>query len=178
MLPFGFTQPKEQPRLLQQLSLFYLLPFPRKKLGDLRPWTHHVFLCYLHWKISPPLWPSFSTLRKFVLWLPLFYPLCIYHLHIQPSVRGYTICCVSVNCNFSYHIFCYKIERSSSCLKPSLISKSYAISVWTQIFATALSIVAFTSLISLLGIWKYCSASYIFSLLKLSQPCLQSVSTR
>ena len=42
MLPFGLTQPKEQPRLLQQLSYFYLLPFPRKKLIDLRPWTHHV----------------------------------------------------------------------------------------------------------------------------------------
>jgi len=37
VLPFGLTQPKEQPRLLQQLSRFYLLPFPRKKLGDLRP---------------------------------------------------------------------------------------------------------------------------------------------
>jgi len=34
-LPFGLTQPKERPRLLQQLSRFYLLPFPRKKLGDL-----------------------------------------------------------------------------------------------------------------------------------------------
>ena len=36
VLPLGLTQPKEQPRLLQQLSHFYLLPFPRKKLGDLR----------------------------------------------------------------------------------------------------------------------------------------------
>jgi hypothetical protein len=44
MLPFGLTQPKEQPHLLQQLSCFYLLSFPRKKLGDLRPWTHHVLL--------------------------------------------------------------------------------------------------------------------------------------
>ena len=31
VLPFGLAQPKEQPRLLQQLSRFYLLPFPRKK---------------------------------------------------------------------------------------------------------------------------------------------------
>ena len=31
VLPHGLTQPKEQPRLLQQLSRFYLLPFPRKK---------------------------------------------------------------------------------------------------------------------------------------------------
>jgi len=42
VLPFGLTQPKERPRLLQQLSRFYLLPFPRKKLGNLRTWTHHV----------------------------------------------------------------------------------------------------------------------------------------
>jgi hypothetical protein len=41
-LPFGLNQPKEQPHLLQQLSCFYLLPFPRKKLGDLRTWMHHV----------------------------------------------------------------------------------------------------------------------------------------
>ena len=32
VLPLGFAQPKEQPRLLQQLSRFYLLPFPRKKI--------------------------------------------------------------------------------------------------------------------------------------------------
>ena len=31
VLPLGLTQPKEQPRLLQQLSRFNLLPFPRKK---------------------------------------------------------------------------------------------------------------------------------------------------
>ena len=36
VLPRGLAQPKEQPRLLQQLSRFYLLPFPRKKLGYLR----------------------------------------------------------------------------------------------------------------------------------------------
>ena len=30
VLPLGLAQPKEQPRLLQQLSRFYLLPFPRK----------------------------------------------------------------------------------------------------------------------------------------------------
>ena len=30
-MPFGLTQPKEQPRLLQQLSRFHLLPFPQKK---------------------------------------------------------------------------------------------------------------------------------------------------
>ena len=36
VLPFGLTQPKEWPRHLQQLSRFYLLPFPRKRLGDLR----------------------------------------------------------------------------------------------------------------------------------------------
>ena len=35
VLPLGLTQAKEQPRILQQLSRFYLLPFPRKKLGDL-----------------------------------------------------------------------------------------------------------------------------------------------
>jgi len=35
-------QPKGQPRHLQQLSCFYLLPFRRKKLGDIRPWMHHV----------------------------------------------------------------------------------------------------------------------------------------
>ena len=39
VLPLGLAQPKEQPRLLQQLSHFYLLPFPRKKLGYLRTWT-------------------------------------------------------------------------------------------------------------------------------------------
>ena len=43
MLPLGLGQPKEQPRLLQQLSRFYLLPFPRKKLGYLRTWTPHVY---------------------------------------------------------------------------------------------------------------------------------------
>ena len=32
VLPLGLAQPKEQPRLLQQLSRFYLLPFPRKKI--------------------------------------------------------------------------------------------------------------------------------------------------
>jgi len=42
VFPFGLTQPKEQPRFLQQLSRFYLLPFPRKKLADLRTWMHHV----------------------------------------------------------------------------------------------------------------------------------------
>ena len=36
LLPLVLAQPKEQPRLLQQLSRFYLLPFPRKKLGYLR----------------------------------------------------------------------------------------------------------------------------------------------
>ena len=42
VLPHGLAQLKEQPRLLQQLSRFYLLPFPRNKLGDLRTWTPHV----------------------------------------------------------------------------------------------------------------------------------------
>ena len=42
VLPLGLAKPKEQPRLLQQLSRFYLLPFPRKKLGYLRTWTPHV----------------------------------------------------------------------------------------------------------------------------------------
>jgi hypothetical protein len=46
VLPFGLIQPKEQPRLLQKLSRFYLLPFPRNKLGDLRPWTRHVSALY------------------------------------------------------------------------------------------------------------------------------------
>ena len=32
VLPLGVAQPKEQPRLLQQPSRFYLLPFPRKKI--------------------------------------------------------------------------------------------------------------------------------------------------
>ena len=36
VLPLSLAQPKEQPCLLQQLSHFYLLPFPRKKLGYLR----------------------------------------------------------------------------------------------------------------------------------------------
>jgi len=31
VLPFGLTQSKGQPRHLQQLSCFYLLPFPEKK---------------------------------------------------------------------------------------------------------------------------------------------------
>ena len=44
VLPLGLAQPKEQPRLLQQLSRLYLLPFPRKKLGYLRTWTPQVFL--------------------------------------------------------------------------------------------------------------------------------------
>jgi hypothetical protein len=44
VLPFGLTQPKEQPCLLQQLSRFCLLPFSRKILGDVRPWTHHVHI--------------------------------------------------------------------------------------------------------------------------------------
>ena len=35
VLPRGLAQPEEQPHLLQQLSRFYLLPFPRKKLGYL-----------------------------------------------------------------------------------------------------------------------------------------------
>ena len=42
VLPLGLARPKEQPRLLQQLSRFYLLPFPRKKLGYLTTWTPHV----------------------------------------------------------------------------------------------------------------------------------------
>ena len=60
---------------------------------------------------SPPLWPSFSTLHKFVSWPPLFCLLCIYHLHIQLCVIGYTIMLISVNCNFPYHIFYYKTEQ-------------------------------------------------------------------
>ena len=32
MLPLSPAQPKEQPRLLQQLSRFYLLPFPEEKI--------------------------------------------------------------------------------------------------------------------------------------------------
>jgi len=36
VLVFGLFQPTEQLRHLQQLSRFYLLPFLRKKLGDLR----------------------------------------------------------------------------------------------------------------------------------------------
>ena len=32
VLPLGLAQPKEQPRLLQQLSRFYPLPFLRKKI--------------------------------------------------------------------------------------------------------------------------------------------------
>ena len=32
VLLLGLAQPKEQPRLLQQLSRFYLLPFPRKRI--------------------------------------------------------------------------------------------------------------------------------------------------
>ena len=32
VLPLGLAQPKGQPRLLQQLSRFYLLPFPEKKI--------------------------------------------------------------------------------------------------------------------------------------------------
>ena len=42
LLPLGLAQPKEQPRLLQQISRFYLLPFPRKKIGYLTTWTPHV----------------------------------------------------------------------------------------------------------------------------------------
>ena len=42
VLSIGLAQPKEQSRLLQQLPGFYLLPFPRKKLGYLRTWTPHV----------------------------------------------------------------------------------------------------------------------------------------
>ena len=44
VLPFSLAQPKEQSRLLRQLPRFYLLPFPRKKLGYLRTWTPHVLL--------------------------------------------------------------------------------------------------------------------------------------
>ena len=43
VLPLGLAQPKEQPRLLQQLSRFYLLPFLRKKLGYLRTWMSRVY---------------------------------------------------------------------------------------------------------------------------------------
>jgi hypothetical protein len=46
VLPLGLAQPKEQPRLLQQLSCFFLLPFQRKKLGDLRTWT--LLICWKH----------------------------------------------------------------------------------------------------------------------------------
>ena len=45
VLPLGLAQPKEQPRLLQQLSRFYLLPFLRKKLGYIATWTPHVDMC-------------------------------------------------------------------------------------------------------------------------------------
>ena len=48
VLPLGLAQPKEQPRFLKQLSRFYLLPFPRKKLGYLTTWTPHVF----YWQIQ------------------------------------------------------------------------------------------------------------------------------
>ena len=44
VLPLGLAQPKGQPRLLQYLSRFYLLPFPRKKLGYLRTWKPHVMI--------------------------------------------------------------------------------------------------------------------------------------
>ena len=39
VLPLGLAQHKEQPRLLQHLSRFSPLPFPRKKLGYLTTWT-------------------------------------------------------------------------------------------------------------------------------------------
>ena len=42
VLPLGLAEPEEQPCLLQQLPRFYLLPFPRKKLGYLTTWTPHV----------------------------------------------------------------------------------------------------------------------------------------
>jgi hypothetical protein len=47
VLPFGLNQPEEQPRLLQQLPRFYLVPFPRKKSGDLRALMHPVLQSYL-----------------------------------------------------------------------------------------------------------------------------------
>jgi hypothetical protein len=60
VLPLGVTQPKEQPRHLQQLSRFYLLLFPRKKLGDFRLWTHHV--------LSSCRWLSPATLTEVFLY--------------------------------------------------------------------------------------------------------------
>ena len=54
--------------------------------------------------------------------------------------------------------------RPSPCFRTSLTSKSSVISIWTGIFATVLSIVAFTSLISLLGIWM-CKKCLIYIIL-------------
>ena len=68
VLPLGVAQPKEQPHLLQQLSHFYLLPFPRKKLGYLRTWTLHV------------LRTQYNSLRKGNAKLALHcWPLCTIH---------------------------------------------------------------------------------------------------
>ena len=65
VLPLGLAQPKEQPCLLRQLSCFYLLPFPRKKLGDLTTWTPHICLpkCHFHSVfITKIVWSFFSRM--------------------------------------------------------------------------------------------------------------------
>ena len=51
MLPFGVTQPKEQPRHLQQLSRLYLLPFPKKK--SRRPYNQNAPRTGSHSPLEP-----------------------------------------------------------------------------------------------------------------------------
>ena len=82
-------QPKEQPRLLQQLSRFYLLPFPRKKLGYLRIWTSHVHIvrwCTVHITLQ------FTTLLEAITSSTR---LDIAHIHPLPDCRFLYIFCAS-----------------------------------------------------------------------------------
>ena len=84
VLPLGLAQPKEQPRLLQQLSRFYLLPFPRKKLGYLTAWMPHIMV------------PQIYICLRFEL-----------QLHVSSPDSGNSA-------NFVYSVLFKKIERSTS----------------------------------------------------------------
>jgi len=74
-------------------------------------WNMPLFLFYLCWKISLPLWLLFSTLHKSISLLPLFYPLCIYHLHIQLSVLVYSVTLCFCHLYFLQHKFHYDNEQ-------------------------------------------------------------------
>ena len=102
VLPLSLGQPKEQPRL-QQLSCFYLLPFPRKKLGYLRTWTPHVYEGTLMLKTSAPQ-PS-TGLHHFI-YNQEFTNLCRHHSKSLETSRN-----LLFSCEISVHLFLIRTEH-------------------------------------------------------------------